>query len=159
MTIWACDPGINGAIVAIDGRRIISIYRMPKVPHPTSKIIKNKIDTRRLTYELSKFPKPSQAIIELPDPISNNSRLVVSSLFHSIGIIEGCISKYCDEISFIQPQRWQKKYNLIGKNKQESINVAGQIFKELTVKLVKDADISEAALIGHYFNAYMGNMD
>ncbi len=159
MTIWAVDPGINGAIVAIEGRRILDQMRMPKVKHPTSKIIKNKIDSRRLTLELSTFPIPAQVIIELPDPIDNNSRVVISSLFHSIGIIEGCIAAFCDEITFIQPQKWKRKYNLIGKDKQESIRVANIIFKDLDIKLVKDADISEAALIGHYFNAYMGNMD
>lgn len=156
MIIWAVDPGLNGALVVIDGKKISKIVRMPTSPHPTSHILKRKIDTQRLIDAISKLPAPDKAVIELPEAINTNARLTLVSLFHSIGVIEGCISSRCDDIHFVSPRRWQAKYNLISKTKWDSINVANDIFPELNIEYVKDSDISEAALIGHWFLKYSG---
>lgn len=152
--IWGVDPGLHGAVVAIEDKKIKGILRMPKMPHPTSKILKHKIDPGQLIKQMAKLPEPDQAIIELPDPMRSNSRVTLSSLFHSIGIADACVSVYCDEVYFIQPQRWKRKYNLIDQNKSESNKVANQIFDELDIQQVQQADISEAALIAHYLSCY-----
>lgn len=159
MIIWAIDPGLRGCVVSIkeidNQLKATHIYRMPTIDHPTSKIVKKKIDSVELSSELSKFPVPDHVVMELPDPIGSNSRVTLASLFQSIGIIEGCCSAFCDNMHYVKPQVWKKAYNLYKKSKRESNNVANHLFDGLNVKLVKDSDISEATLIGHYFIKYM----
>lgn len=156
MIIWAVDAGLRGALVVIDNNAVTHVVRMPTVKHPTSKILKNKINTFRLNQLIKPLPMPDKAVIELPEVINTNARLTLASMFQSVGIIEGVMAARCDDIRFVTPRRWQAKYNLIKKTKWDSIKVANQIYPELKIEMVKDADISEAALIGHWFLKYSG---
>lgn len=153
--IWGVDSGLRGCIVSVSNKKVTHVLRMPTVPHPSSKIIKSKVDAIGLYKSLSEFPKPDFVIIELPDPIGNNSRVTLASLFHSIGVIEGVCGAFTERVVTVQPQIWKKSYNLKGKTKRESISVANSIYKELGVKLVKDNDIAEAALVAHWGINYL----
>ena len=156
MIIWAVHAGIKGALVAIDNKKIVNVVRMPIIPYPTGKTIKSKINVNRLHDMLSRLPVPDKGIIEMPAVENANSRLILASKFQSAGIIEGAMIQFCPDIRFVTPRRWQAKYNLIKKSKWDSCEVANRIFPELKIEMVRDADIAEAALIGHWFLRYSG---
>lgn len=156
MIIWAVDAGLRGALVVIDNKKVTHVVRMPIIKHPTSKILKHKINSYRLKQLLAPLPEPDKAVIELPEVINTNARITLASMFQSVGIIEGVIMGRCDDIRYVTPRRWQAKYNLIKKTKWDSVEVANRLYPELNIEMVKDADISEAALIGHWFLKYSG---
>jgi len=156
MIIWAVYPNIRGALVVIEHNKISHVVRMPVAQCNKTKIVSKKINVYKLNNILSKLPSPDKSIIELPIVGNNSTRLTVASLFQSVGIAQGILSSHCDDIHYVNPRMWRSKYNLIKKTKLDSIEAANKIYPELKIELVKDADVSEAALIGHWFLKYSG---
>lgn len=157
MVIWGFDCGLKGYAVAIEGKKILGSFRLPVKQRSANKMVKNKIDGPALRDLLKAFPAPDYVFIEGFNAMPQMSKPVIASLHNSIGVVDGVASSYCSNVVEILPEHWKAVFNLKGrdKTKRDSIGVANAIFPELQIKLVKDADKAEAALIAYYGQIYI----
>ena len=123
MEFIGIDPGKTGAIAIIHGNNKITIKDMPLTPE-------ERIDGKLLVSILKNAVSNSICFLERSQAMPKQG---VVSMF-KYGITYGIIlaSLQISDIAFqeIQPQRWKKEFNLIKKEKEESANVAMQLFPD-----------------------------
>ena len=162
---FGCDPGLTGAVVVFDdNNNYVNHFSMPTVKKDGAPVVTKRIDSGELIKNLQRFfnitdvntfEKQPIVYLEHPTVIPANGPVRIASLNHSIGVIEGIFTALCVRVIYVTPQQWKKSFNLIGKNKKESILIALELVPEFGKLLIREADIAEAALIGIYGNKYI----
>lgn len=155
MNFFGIDPGKTGAIAYIEDDHIIDQEQFEPVPTTTKGWAKNELNGDQIGAFIFRYHKAVNfAAIETFNPMTGNNRGATASLFHGSGIVEGLLLSAGIPRVRIPTAEWQRHYNVYSKHKRESIRVAQILYPEIGKLLIKQADIAEAVLVGHYANKY-----
>ena len=86
-------------------------------------------------------------IIEKVHSMPLDSGIAAFSFGEAWGCFNGVSASLGLSINHVSPQLWKRHYSLIGKDKQESLELARDLFGASWFKLKKDHNKAEAALI------------
>jgi hypothetical protein len=153
------DPGLTGAIVAIDSRAgVIECADMPTA--------ENGIETgsmkrwvcaaalRDLLAEWSgrhEFARESVlTVLERPIPMPSLPAQTIASQFDTFGVLRAELERLA-KLQVITPQEWKKFYG-IGHDKDKARTVATTLYPDAAAffKRIKDHNRAEACLIAHW---------
>lgn len=113
--ILGIDPGASGALVALDRQgEPIEWMRMP--------VMKEGSATRVNGLAVAEFIRslPSDSVRAYVEAVHSMPKQGVASCFnfgHSAGVIAGVLAALEIPTVMVTPQRWKKRANLIGTNK------------------------------------------
>lgn len=150
------DPGLDGALAAIDGNGIVGIWDAPTVTVKVGKKNRRKYVPAQMAHLLKTLPKAETYLVGLELVRSMPGQGVVSmfSMGHGLGLWEGIISGLELPIAHVSPVVWKKAMlkGGIGQEKAASILRAQEIFPGSATYLTrkKDDGRAEALLIAAY---------
>lgn len=147
--ILGIDVGISGGVALLDGDKLVAVHDMPTVSKTVGGKKKRRIDARAL-FLLLQFEKLSHAFVEIVTARPNQG---VSSMFafgQASGIAEAIAWVMTPDVTGVRPATWKKHFDLIGKDKNASRELAIEKWPEHAdrFKRIKDDGRAEAALIG-----------
>lgn len=156
--IIGIDPGEGGAIAFYHSHSVIKLFDMPIMTLPNTKketCVNGAELTRIIQEQIKENEKYSGSQcnpIAVIEQVHSMPKQGVKSTFNfgvAYGIAQGVISALCIPVEFVTPQKWKKKFGLIGKDKEASRGLAIQKYPHLSesLKRKKDADKAEALLI------------
>ena len=139
MIILGVDPGVYGAMafVAQDPGETPIVYKMPMD------------GSGRHGYQLSVIM--DYIFDKMPDIFVIENVTRPASLVRCQGLFEGIGAALEIDTYTVRPQVWKKHFGL-SKNKQESIDLALELYPDLDSEITKISDdgIAEAVLIAQY---------
>ena len=161
MIIIGIDPGVSGAICALQLKKYIQVYEMPTM-------IDGKKNKRQVNgAEVTNIFTKELANLTSDNTYQNDVRVVVehvtampgqgvTSMFNfgqSFGVIKGICAALKLPIYFVRPTKWKKHFNLIKTHKDASRTKAIEIYPEISSQLSrkKDSNKADAILIARYF--------
>jgi crossover junction endodeoxyribonuclease RuvC len=149
------DPGLSGAIAAIDNATVIAIWDMPV----TAKLhgSGNMVDARRLFGMLLAGMNGISCDFATwhIEAVSAMPKQGVTSVFgfgHTAGVIEGVVAALGGPRHYWRPQQWKKPAGISGKDKDAARTLASRLYPNAADALArkKDDGRAEAILIAHY---------
>jgi crossover junction endodeoxyribonuclease RuvC len=159
MIIIGIDPGITGAVAAIDHHGMQAVEDMPFMEKSSSKgkaTVRNQINAaaladllRRLTidYETNAI----MVFIERVGSMQGQGVATMFSIGHSCGMIEGVVAALRLPHRLITPGEWKKAMKLPrGGDKNEARALAQRLYPQAPLQLVKHHNRAEAILIARY---------
>lgn len=152
--VLGIDPGASGALAWIEDERCVSLQDMP--------LEDKKVDGRELKRLIEHFAPVDFVVIEKVHSMPNQG---VSSTFKfgmAYGAALAVVQSLGYEIIDVPPQTWKKYFQLTGKEKTASIELALQKWPDTKDKLYrkKDHGRADAALIALWgMENYDGNAD
>ena len=143
------DPGITGAVVALEGETIVGIYDMPTTPKKRGKGL--EINAYLLADMLHHI-NPTLAIVESVTSMPGQGVTGMFGFGRSLGVIEGVLAGLAVKTEFVRPQAWKKHFNLTKKPKDASRTLVIQRWPESSYdfRLKKHGGRADAALIALY---------
>lgn len=155
MTILGIDPGVTGALVALDPATEQVIDYLPM---PTTKIGKaSRVSGAEVRAWIDKLPPITHVFIEQVHamPGGGERRMGASSAFtfgHSAGYIEGVIAASRLPLTLIPPRQWKQFHGLNKADKDIARQRALQLYPNLDVlqKKSKGQAVADAILLGLY---------
>jgi crossover junction endodeoxyribonuclease RuvC len=153
MIILGIDPGITGAVAAIDRAGWPQIYDLPTTPLPGAGLVRRRIDGRALIEILRALVPPgevAQVHVEQVGAMGgkNNATQTVFSLGRTLGAIEALCEAARWPIAMVQPKAWKEFYGL-GKDKGAALELARRLYPDAPLPRMKDHNRAEALLIAH----------
>lgn len=139
------DPGISGAIAAIDDHdNVIMLRDMPTMPrlHGKGDMV-NGAELASIIMDAS-AGNESIAYLEQVAAMPNQG---VTSMFHfgeSVGIVLGVLQTLQCRYTRPTPQQWKKAAGITGKDKDSARTLAIQLFPAISDKLTRKKDIGRA---------------
>jgi len=147
--LWlAIDPGINGAIAAVnDQGRLVTIRDMPVVKMAVGKSIKSRISPELLSMYLRNHLGDT-AVVEQVSAMPGQGVSSMFSFGESFGVIKGCLAGVGIQYQTITPAKWKKDMG-INASKDGARAMAIQTWPSWaeTFARVKDDGRAEAALL------------
>lgn len=128
--IVGIDPGVSGAIAFIgENKEILHIHDMPVSAKTSGK--GNQVNAVFLYDILAGIdPLLTTVVIERVHAMPGQG---VSSTFgfgRSLGVIEGIVASTGAKLVWVTPQKWKKKFSLIGKDKDASRTLAIEMYPQ-----------------------------
>lgn len=164
MVVIGIDPGLNGAVAAIDAHGSCAIEDMPTVEKAGEGITSRKLCGHGLAQLLRRLvPAGEPCIVVLEDvhvmPRHKSGAAANTSLMHSKGVIEGVLGVLRMEPYLVDAQTWKRSYGLIDSNqtdterKRAAMATAHRLFPGTQgglLKLAKHHNRAEALLLARY---------
>lgn len=169
MIILGVDPGLTGAIAAVNWRgEFLDLADMPTVARATSDaVVRNEVDPRALAVILRDWsarhawaPETVVAFLErvnaMPSvPGKDGKRRTLGaatgfSLGDSFGAIRGVIAARFISVEYVYPQTWKRAYQLKGPDKDLARATALKFYPSAPLDRKKDHGRAEALLIARY---------
>ena len=144
MIIIGIDPGLDGGIAVLDGKKIELLETIPT--QIKSGFVKRQVDTHELARILRPF-RDGKCYLE---QVAARPMQGVSSVFSfgdTYGSIRGVLGALNITTYYIPPQSWKKSLKI--SSKEDSIMVAKGLFN-LDKLRKKDHNLAEALLIAHF---------
>ena len=152
MIILGIDPGITGAVAAIDRAGWVQIYDLPTTPLPGAGLVRRRIDGRALIEILRALVPPGEVAEVHVEQVgamgAANAVQTVFSLGRSLGAIEALCEAARWPLSMVQPKAWKEFYGL-DKAKGASLELARRLYPDAPLPRAKDHNRAEALLIAH----------
>ena len=168
MIIFGIDPGVSGAICALEGGegRIIEVYEMPTMIDgkknkrqvngaEVTNIFKKELINENNRIESSEnYEKIAKVVVEHVTAMPGQGVTSMFNFGQSFGVIKGICAALKLPIYFVRPTKWKKHFNLIKTNKDASRTKVIETYPNISSKLSrkKDSNKADAILIARYFN-------
>lgn len=151
MILIGIDPGLSGAIAALDGDKCIGIWDMPVMNKSKGK---NQIDPYGLKDLLARI-NPAMAWVEFVSAMPGQGVTSMFSFGEGCGVIRGCLACHLLPHQYVVPRKWKKHFNLLGKDKSASIPAAKQLIPSSAewITLKGHNGRADAVLIAKYGTA------
>lgn len=166
MIILGCDPGLTGAIAAIQpGKGLLDVMDLPTCASGAETgRMQRWLDARALRNALIDwsvrfdFARESlHAVIEKPIPMPNLNASTIAAQFDTFGAVRAVLERL-GAIEIVTPQQWKKLYGLkkgSGRDadrvvKEEACALARSLYSGAPITLAKHHNRAEAVLIGHW---------
>jgi hypothetical protein len=166
MLIIAFDPGVHGALAAIDHnhravepRVNVEIHDLPTVTVQGPKRKVSKVNARALNRLLAELLTrmdpigPVQFVVEDVRHMAGADigAFATGSLMHAKGVIEGVLGSWQYPVAFVDPKEWQADFGVRG-NKDRSLVAARNLYPGMAGSLARklDNNRAEALLIAHW---------
>lgn len=151
------DPGIHGALAALDHNGQLRIADMPTRPKQGAGKVRNEVDACALQRQLlDLIPPDEQAIVvmEALNTFAGGSVQTMASLEATKAVIATVCELSGFTPTFVTPQRWQRFYG-IGRSstettKQSSLRLARDLYGPGYFPLAKHDGRADATLIARW---------
>ncbi len=149
------DPGLEGALVLLDGERLIMAWDMPTTAKTHGKGSEvNAFLVNDLIQEAMGLVG-NHSLTAWVEQVAAMPGQGVSSMFsfgRSLGVIEGALAGNGVATHFVRPQRWKKEFSLTGKGKDAArgLVIARWPKQSKLFKRKNDIGRADAALIAAY---------
>jgi hypothetical protein len=164
MLIVSIDPGLSGAIAALDGAGVRGVHDMPTRPIPkASGKTKNEVDPKALRDILRKLIPADEAAIVVMEAMhafmgGGEERKGSMSSQASLAATKAVICTVCElsgfDVAFVTPREWQYFFGVkttpSETTKQQSLRIARQLFGSQHCPLAKHDGRADALLLGRY---------
>lgn len=151
--ILGIDPGCSGAIAAVKGQKLVSVFDMPTVERKVGKSVKRFVAPHELHTELAAFliDHECECFIEQVSAMPGQGVTSMFNFGRSLGNVEGVLASLKIRYHFVPPLTWQRAVRLTG-GKEGARALAMQMFPEMSSAFsrVKDNGRADAALIALY---------
>lgn len=154
------DPGMTGAIAMIGpDPGTATVWDMPVVTDGKTKRV-NAMAVAELLRSITCTHTIEEIRIEKvnampPRPGKNGQQRSVGSqsMFNfgrGVGVLDGVCGALSIRTRYVTPQKWKKRADLIGKDKDEARTRALELYPHLELHRKKDVGRADAILIAHY---------
>lgn len=144
------DPGASGAIVIMDGEKIIEWAAMPTMKVGSA----TRVNAPALAAMLRGYEK-LDAYVEQVGAMPGQGTASMFSFGHSAGVVAGVLGALEITVTLVTPQAWKKRAGLIGQDKDAARSRAIQLWphwRALDAK-GKGQALADAALIAKFGGA------
>lgn len=157
MIFVGIDPGLTGAVAAVDSAGTCAVEDLPTVQLPGSGLVRRRVDGLALAKMLRHMvPIGHACLVVIEDVIAlggkNNAVQTQGSIMRSVGTIEAAVEILRMPIKRAQPRTWKKFYGL-GAEKGASLAIARELYPLAPLGLAKHHNRAEALLLAHYGQA------
>lgn len=154
MTIYlGIDPGLTGAIGAINSNGVINVIDMPTMMNGSGKAkVKRRVNAAALREILLQLcPADEKALVFIEKVMAMRGQGVSSifSLGHTAGVIEATVASLHFPYELVTPQAW-KKFHGLGSDKEQARARAIQLFPTMALGRKCDHNRSEALLLAKF---------
>lgn len=152
MVVVGIDPGLTGAIAAVDSAGSCSVVDMPTIALPGNGLVKRRVDGLAVARMLRTMVPSCDAclvVIEDVQAIGGSAVQTMASMMRSVGTIEAAVEILRLPMERARPQTWKKFYGLDG-DKKAALNVARQLYPVAPLTLAKHHNRAEALLLAHF---------
>jgi hypothetical protein len=151
------DPGIRGAIAAIDEDGLRAVEDMPIRPKKGNGKVKNEIDPKGLRDLLRKLIPADQAAIVVMEALNTFAGGSVQTM-GSLEATKAVICTVCElsgfDVAFVTPRTWQGIYGIKATpsetTKQQSLRLVRHLYGRDVCPLAKHDGRADAILIARY---------
>lgn len=156
MLIIGIDPGITGAIAAIDHRGSRGLIDMPTMERSGTGSVRNQVSGPGLAEVLKVLTRDRDkneimVFIERVNAMPKQGVATMFSIGHSCGMIEGVVCGLGLAHQLVTPQEWKKAMKLAkGSDKNAARSMAQRLYPGAELHLVKHHNRAEAILIARY---------
>lgn len=163
MLTIAIDPGLSGAIAAMDESGLRGMHDMPTRPIPkASGKTRNEVDPRKLRDILrALIPADEKAIVVMEAMhafMGSGTRVGSMSSQASLAATKAVICTVCElsgfDVAFVTPREWQRLYGIKATpsetTKQQSLRLARSLYGISPFPLAKHDGRADAVLIARY---------
>jgi hypothetical protein len=162
MLFVGIDPGLNGAVAAVNDRGACALEDLPTLAMAGSARTQRKLCGRGLAEVLRRLvPVGEGCMVMLEDvhvmPAKKSGAAANTSLMHSKGVIEGVLGVLRLKPVLVNSQTWKRFYGLINpdasdtERKAAAIECARRLYPSCAeIARAKDHNRAEAILIAHY---------
>lgn len=159
MIVVGIDPGLTGAVAAVDSAGTYTVEDMPTVPLPGAGLVRRRVDGLQLARLLRNMvPAGRSCIVVIEDvqAIGGSAVQTMGSMMRSVGVVECAVEILRMPIKRANPRTWKKFFGLSAE-KGASLEVARTLFplQAAALKRQKDHNRAEALLLAHYGRARM----
>lgn len=157
MITLGIDPGITGALAALDHNGALRVEDMPTRPkHHPGKVL-NEIDPhalRRALLEMIPAGERALVVMESLNTFAGGSVQTMASLEATKAVIQTVCELSGQWVELVSPQRWQKFFG-IGKRagvdtKDQSLRIARELYGASFCPLKKHHGRADAILIARW---------
>lgn len=154
MIFIGIDPGLTGAVAAIDVAGSVAVRDIPTVALPGKGLVSRRIDGLALARLLRELvPAGNDCLVMLEDvqAIGGSAVQTMGSMMRSVGVIECAVEILRMPMQRVRAQKWKKLYG-IGADKKASLEVARRLYPDAAslIARVMDHNRAEALLIAHH---------
>lgn len=149
------DPGVTGAIAAIDHKALLRVIDMPVIINGSGGgKVKSQVNPAGLAALLREIlvGHDKIAVLVLFEQVRAMPAQGVSSVFslgHTAGAIEAVVATLGLPHRAIPPAKWKKHYKLTS-DKEQARGLAQQLYPSASLARMKDHNRAEAILIARY---------
>ena len=151
------DPGIRGAIAAIDDSGLCKVNDMPIRPKRGNGKVRNEIDPRALRDMLRRMVPADQAAVIVMEALNTFAGGSVQTM-GSLEATKAVICTVCElsgfDVAFVTPREWQRIYGIKATpsetTKQQSLRLARHLYGHDVCPLAKHDGRADAVLIARY---------
>lgn len=154
MIFIGIDPGLTGAVAAVDSAGTYTVEDIPTVPLPGSGLVRRRVDGLELARVLRNMVPAGHAccvVVEDVQAMGGSAVQTMGSMMRSVGAIETAVEILRMPLRRAMPRAWKKHYGL-GSDKGASLDVARRLFPlaHPRLKRAKDHNRAEALLLARY---------
>lgn len=145
------DPGLDGAIAAINDGRGYAVVDMPVITKGTG-TVKREINASALIEILRELAPAGYSVkvaLERVNAMPGQGVSSVFSLGDSFGCIRACVAACRFELEYVTPVTWKKHFKLTS-DKEVCRALAAKMFPQADLRFKKHADRAEALLMARW---------
>jgi crossover junction endodeoxyribonuclease RuvC len=143
------DPGLNGALVALQDGKPVEWMMMPTYMVGSHR----RVNCAAVAAWIKTFPyHGTSAYMELVGAMPGQGVTSMFSFGHAAGSIMGVLGAIEQKVDLIPPQQWKKRAGLTGKDKDAARSLAIQLWPEWRAmdKKGEGQAYADAALIAKF---------
>ena len=157
MIIVGIDPGLTGAVAAVDSAGTCTVEDMPTVDLPGDGLVRRRVDGLALARMLRNMVPAGHACLVVIEAVGtmggkNNAVQTQGSLMRTLGAVEASVEILRMPMKSTQPRAWKKFFGL-GSEKGDSLRIARELYPTAPLKLAKHHNRAEALLLAHFGQA------
>lgn len=152
MILVGIDPGVSGALVALDdSERVLDVLMMPTMAVGSKK----RVHAAAVAAWLRQFDN-AHAVLEQVGAMPGQGTASMFSFGHAMGALEGVLGALAVPYTLCTPQRWKRAAGLIGTDKDAARSRAIQLYPDLRLLDAKGKGqaVADAILIARFGGAW-----
>jgi hypothetical protein len=157
MIIVGIDPGLTGAVAAVDSSGTCTVEDMPTIDLPGTGLVRRRVDGLALARILRNMVPAGHAclvVVEDVQAMGGSAVQTMGSMMRSVGTTEAAVEILRMPIKRALPRTWKKFFGL-GKEKVDSLRIARELYPTAPLKLGKHHNRAEALLLAHFGQAML----
>jgi crossover junction endodeoxyribonuclease RuvC len=157
-TYVGIDPGLTGAFGVIYEGDVITyakVFDIPVQRVADKGFVKNAVNASQFAHDLFEQVTewPSGVVLEHTSAMPGQGVGSMFSMGDSFGCLRGVLEALQLEVTLVRPAEWKKEMGLTGKQKDGALDMARQLFPEISVSRLgrkKDHNRAEALLLAEW---------
>ncbi|WP_334038033.1 hypothetical protein [Burkholderia gladioli] len=157
MITLGIDPGITGALAALDHNGALRVVDVPTRPKPGNTKVRNEINPKMLQMHLRELVAPCEQVIVVMEALNTFAGGSVQTM-GSLEATKAVIATVCELSGFtvhsVTPQRWQSFFGIKARadedTKAQSLRIARELYGASFCPLKKHHGRADAILIARW---------